>query len=149
MVRKPVILWVYTSLLIFGFPIANIIYYDRLLASGALSPDVDSVAIPMFGGVILTAICAPFVLAITWLCLRHFNVGTKLLAWRVDRPLRSFAATLACVTMAITLIAATITDFSKSLPSYEYILTYYSLLWIPWLLWLRAAVIEQMPRRRN
>lgn len=141
------ILWMYTSLLIFGFPIVNIIYYDRLLASGTMSPDADSVAIPMFGSVILTAFCAPFVVAITWLCLRHFNAGTKLLAWRSDRPVRSFAATLACVTMAITLIAATITDFRKSLPSYEYILTYYSLLWLPWLLWLRAAVIEQMPRR--
>jgi hypothetical protein len=147
--RQPVILWVYTSLLILGFLIANIIYYDRLLASGTLSPDADSVAIPMFDGIMLTVFCAPFVMAITWLCLRHYNAGTKLLAWRVDRPVRSFAATLACMTMAVALIVATINDFRKALPSYEYILTYYSLLWIPWLLWLRAAVIEQMPRRLN
>ena len=147
--RKPVTLWVYTWLLILGFPIANIIYYDRLLASGTLSPDADSVAIPMFGDIVLTVFFTPFVIAITWLCLRNYNAGTKLLAWRVDRPVRSFAATLVCITMAITIIAATITDFRKAMPSYEYILTYYSLIWIPWLLWLRAAVIEQMPRRLN
>ena len=128
-----------------AFPVANIVYLDRLLASGTLRPDGDSVAIPMFGGVILTTICSPFVVAITWLCLRHYNSTGSLFAWRLNRPFRSSAATLACLTFTGTLIAATVADFSKPMPAYEYILTIYSLFWIPWVLWLRAAFIEQMP----
>lgn len=141
-------LWVLTVLMLIGFPALNLIYWPLVLKSGVLSPDADSIAIPMFSGVALTAILTPIVLGTAWACLQRYNSDTKLGALRHDRPIRSALATCLFGGAAILVLAGLAYDLSTSrwsagTPWYEYIWPTFLLLGVYWLLAMRAALIEQ------
>jgi hypothetical protein len=136
-------LWGLTVMLLVGAPVLNIVYWWQVLTSGVLPTDKDAVVPLMVAGVIAAGLVAPFILGLTWVCLRYYNPRTRLLAWREDRPVRSILATLIfggmaavfAVTLAITLI--------EGYPLQEYILVMLLPPGIVWLLAMRAAVIEQ------
>lgn len=136
--------WCLTAFLLLVFPLLNFIYWPEVLRSGVLPPDGDSIAIPMFGSVLATLVVSPFVFAIAWLCLRRFNPETRLWSWRRDRPFRSFAASLLFGAASAAVAAAIFDGVRRSMPWYEYLWPAYFSLWLPWLLALRAAAIEQL-----
>lgn len=143
---RPMPLWVLTVLLLISAPVINITYWWQVLTSGVLSPDKDAVAIPMFAGILVTLIVAPFILGVTWFCLRRYNSRSKLFAWRADRPLRSLFATIifggAAGALALALIYD-LRDMFSNYPWYEFLYTALLPPSIAWLLTMRAALIEQ------
>lgn len=136
-------LWLFTIALLIGAPIVNIVYWLQVLASGTLPHDGDAVAIPMAGGVILTLMLAPLVLGTAWICLRRYDPGTRLAAWRQDRPVRSLLATLVFGGPALVLAAGAVHDLLTPGPWYEHIPVALSVPCIIWLLAMRAAFVEQ------
>jgi hypothetical protein len=126
-----------------GFPALNFIYWPQVLRSGVLPPEGDSIGIPMFGSVFLTLVLSPLVIGIAWLCLRRYNPNTKLATWRRERLYRSIGATLLFGAGAVLLTAAVFDGLRPGLRWYEYLWPAYFALWVPWLLGLRAAAIDQ------
>lgn len=141
-------LWVFTVLMLIGFPALNLIYWSWVLQSGVLPTDADSIGIPIFASFAVTAVLTPIVLGTTWLCLRHYNPDARLTAVRRDHPLRSFLATLVSGGMAIVVVAVAAYDWvlngwNAAIPWYEYLWDVYLLFGVYWLLAMRAALIEQ------
>ena len=143
MPSSPGPLWLSTGLLLAAFPILNFVYWPEVLKSGVLRAESDSIIIPMFGSVILTLMVSPVVLLVAWLCLRRYNPETRIDALRHDRPYRSAAATLAFGGVAAALTIGAVRAAAAVQPWYEYLWPAYVALWVPWLLALRAAWIEQ------
>jgi hypothetical protein len=114
-----------------------------VLRSGSLAPDGDSIGIPLFGSIATAGLAAPFVLGLTWLCLRRYSPATRVLAFRRDRPLRSILATLILGGAAVWLAIECVTGIVVVEPWYEYLWPIYIALVAFWLMALRAAVIEQ------
>ena len=139
--------WILTLGLILGLPVLSFIYWPLVLHSGILSPDADSIAIPMFSDVLAAVVLSPIVIGATWLCLRDYNPEARLMAWRRDRPLRSAAVTAVLGGPAVALAVLLIIDIRPGWPWYEYMWTGYTLLCISWLLTLRAAAIERLDLR--
>ncbi len=144
MPSRPWPLWFLTGLVLLGFPAVNFIYWPQVLRSGVLPSDGDSIAIPMFGSILVCLVLSPLFLGASWLCLRRYNPDTRLTAWRQDRPLRSAFATLFFGSAAAFLAVICISDLSADWPWYEYLWTVYCVVWVPWLLGLRAAIVEQL-----
>jgi DNA-binding transcriptional LysR family regulator len=98
----------------------------------------------MFGSVLATLVVSPVVLGIAWVCMRRYNPPTRLAAWRHDRPYRSAFATLTFATAAALVSAGAIMSVMPDAPCYEYLWSGYLAVWVPWLLALRAAAVEQL-----
>lgn len=142
-------LWVLTLIVLVGLPAMNFVYWPQVLRSGVLPPDGDTIAIPMYGSVVFALEGVPFVIGVAWLCLRGYGPDTRLRAWRRDRPLRSLVATVVFVAPAAWLtIEGLILSLAAAQPGYEHLWSAYYAVVVLWLLTLRAAVIEQEPRRR-
>ena len=137
-------LWCLTGLLIVGFPALNFVYWPLVLRSGALPADGDSIAIPMFTGVVVATVASPFVVGAAWLSLRRYNALTRFASWRSDRPYRSIIATVVFGGAAVWIAADLARGWSRDLPPYEYLWAVYGGLLVLWLLGLRAAFIEQL-----
>ena len=144
MPSRPLLMWVLTGFVLTGFPVVNFIYWPEVLRSGVLPSDGDSIGIPMFGSVFVTLILSPLILGITWLCLRRYNPETRLASWRPDRPYRSVVLTGLSGAGSVFLAAVIFDGLRPGLPWYEYLFEAYFALWLPWLLGLRAAAIEQL-----
>ena len=139
-------LWVLTGLLLGCFPALNFFYWPQVLNSGVLPPDGDSIGIPILGSILLTIIASPIILGVSWFCLRLYNPETRLATIRWDRPIRTIAATIIFGGAAVLCILSAIFDLERAWPWYEYIWTGYALAWVPWLLGVRAALIDQDSR---
>ena len=145
MPSRPAPFWWLTASILLAFPVLNFIYWHQVLQSGALSPDADSIAIPIYEGVLTTIIASPVILALAWLCLRRYNPDTNLWTWRQDRPFRSVGTTILFGGASILITAGVFESFKLPLlPWYEYLWSAYFLGWLPWLLGLRAAAIDQL-----
>jgi hypothetical protein len=136
-------MWLLTGLLPLGFPLVGFIYWPQVLRSGVLPPDADSISIPMFSSVFAGLILSPLVLGVAWLCLRRYDGQARIAVWRNDRPVRSTTITFLFGGAATFLAVLVVADLSRSSPWYEYLWTGYAALWLPWLLGLRAAAIQQ------
>ena len=143
MPRSPGLIWILTGLLLLGFPAVSLIYWPEVLRSGALPPNGDSVAIPMFGSIIVTLALSPFIIGITQLGLKRYNPETRLASWRHDRLYRSILVTVVCGGMAIVIGALTVEGLETALHWYDYLWPAYYALCLLWLLAYRAAVIDQ------
>jgi hypothetical protein len=141
---RPSPFWWLTAFNLLAFPVLNFIYWPQVLRSGALPPDGDSIAIPMFGSVIATLIVSPVILGLAWLCLRRYSPYARLWTWRQDRPIRSIGATILFGGASILVTAGALDSLRLPWPWYEYLWTAYFLTWLPWLLGLRAAAIDQL-----
>ena len=145
MPSRPSPLWWLTAFILMAYPILNFIYWPQVLRSGVLSPDADSIGIPIYESVLTTIIASPVTLTLAWLCLRRYNPDTTLWTWRQDRLLRSVGTTI-LFGGASLVIAASVFDSLKQpfIPRYEHLWTAYFMGWLPWLLGLRAAAIDQL-----
>lgn len=141
-------LWLLTGLLLIGFPVFNFVYWPRVLRSGVLPPEGDSIAIAMFGSFVVALIAAPIVTGAAWLCLRRYNPAGRFAAWRTDRPIRSAAVTTVFGGLAAACGIMLVVNTDARSPWYEYLWTGYGGLWMLWLLGLRAAAVEQLPKNR-
>jgi hypothetical protein len=133
-----------TALVLVGFPAINFIYWPELLRSGAFLPDGDSIAVPMFGGVLATLFLSPLILGISWLCLRRYNPDARLLSWRPDRPFRSAALTVLFGSAAALVTAGILVGLTSARAWFEFLWPSYLAFWLPWLLGLRAAAVDQL-----
>jgi hypothetical protein len=131
-------------MVLIGFPVINFIYWPQILRSGVLPSDGDSIGIPMGMSVITTLLLSPVILGVSWLCLRRYNPKTRLVSWRPDRPYRSFLVSLVCGAAVAFAAVGALEGFGMNLPWYDYLSPAYVALWLPWLLALRAAAIEQL-----
>jgi len=150
MVHKPSMprssfwLWLLTGLLLTGFPAVNFIYWPQVLRSGVLPSDGDRIGIPIFGSVLLALYISPLVLGIAWMCLRRYSPDTRFAAWRQDRPYRSSFASLIFGGGAALALYTAFDGLRADEPWYEFLFSGYFILWVPWLLAMRAALIEQV-----
>ena len=138
-------IWFSAALVVAGYPAIGFVYYPALQRSGALPTDGDSIAIPMFSGVLAALVLLPLVTAATYLCLRGRRDGGTLLAWRKDKPARSFVVTLLFGLPAVLLavfLAALLTDLvAERAPWFDYLWAPYVAVCIVWLLLLRASAL--------
>jgi uncharacterized membrane protein len=129
--------------LIVGLPLFTAVYWPQLAQAGVLPSEIGPPMIAIVESIYAAAILAPFVLTITYLCLRRYNPETRLLSWRRERPIRSIFLTVVFVAAAAELAMLIGLHFSADAPWYEYLWTIYGAAWIAWLLALRAAGVEQ------
>ncbi len=136
----PRVLWPFTALAVLGLPATSLVYFPALLRTGTLPTDGDSIAIPVFGTVLIGVIFLPVALGAVWLSLRHRPASVHLLAWRSDRPLLSAALSVAAGAPALLLLAGFASVARDPWPEP---------LWAPWLalfaawfLLLRAAALS-------
>lgn len=134
-------IWVATAALPLTLPFVSIVYYRRLLLSGALNPNADSIGIPIMGDFMAAFVIAPVVLAVTWACLWRYDGGALLFGWDWNRRGRTIAATVLLGVPALVIVGAVAVGVFASLPWYEYLWDLYFGLWAIWLLLLRAALL--------
>ena len=147
--RRPWPIWILTGLILTGFPAVNFIYWPEVLRSGVLPSDGDSIGIPIFGSILATIVLSPLILGITWWSLRRYNPDTRLASWRQDRPYRSAVTTILCGAGAVLVAGAVADGLRPALPWYEYLWPAYFWLWLPWLIVLRAAAVDQLDHEPN
>lgn len=136
-------LWILTGLLLTFYPVLNFVYWPQVLRSGDLPPDGDSIGIPMYGSILMTIVASPVVLGIAWLCLRRYNPATRFATIRRDRPIRTVAASFVFGGAAVLAVIGIFAELRHAMPWYEYLWAGYAMAWVPWLLGVRAAVIDQ------
>jgi hypothetical protein len=86
--------WVLAACVILGFPATSWVYWPAVGEAGVLSPEADTIIIPMMGSLLLAFVLIPIVSTITWLCVRGNHGAGNLLAWNAIRPIRSTLVTL-------------------------------------------------------
>lgn len=133
--------WTLTGLLLIGGPLVSLCYWLAVLEAGLLPHDKDSISIPLFGSLVLTALIAPVVLGSAWFCLRRYRAGLSLLAWRSDRPWRSLLVTLAWFPAVGLLLLEIVVSLGRPVFWHDYLWPAYLCLWLPWLVGMRAAAI--------
>lgn len=136
-------LWVLSGVVLVALPVLNFLYWPQVLRAGMLPPDGDSIAIPMFGSVLLAVVISPVVLGGAWLCLRHYNDKRHFTAFRRDRLVRSILATIVMGGVAGMLLVDALRAVVVGQPWYEHLWSGYASMVAAWLLMLRASVIEQ------
>lgn len=140
-------IWSLSAFVVLGLPGTSWLYWPAVLEAGVLSPDADSIMIPMFGSAVFAALLLPLVVLITWLCTRRRTNLLDFAAWRGDRPILSVAVT-ACAALpfafGLLLIAEELAEPRG----------WHGLYWLPYtvavLLWLalmRAAALEKQTIR--
>jgi hypothetical protein len=134
-------IWVTMAALPLTLPFVSLFYSRRLLNSGTLNPDADSIAIPIMNDLTAAFLIAPVVLAVTWACLWRYDGGAVLFGWDRDRPWRAVAATVSLGLPALGIAGSVAADIFAALPWYEYSWDGYFSLWAIWLLLLRAALL--------
>lgn len=131
---------------ILGLPATSWIYWPAVSAAGVLSPEADTIIIPMMNSIFLAVILLPVVCIITWLCTRGTNGVAVLLAWDKARPVRSVLVTL-CFTFPFCLgLWALWAEFTAP-PGW------YGLWWLPYtlvsLFWLAAMRGSALSKRNG
>lgn len=85
--------WVLAACVILGLPATSWIYWPAIGEAGVLSPEADTIIIPMMSSIFLAVVLLPIVSVITWLCLRGNDDTGSLLSWDRTRPVRSALVT--------------------------------------------------------
>ena len=110
-----------------------------------LSPNADTIMIPMMGSLVLAVMLLPVVCGTTWFCLRGNHRLINLLAWDRKRPIQSASVTLF---FAIP-FCVVLWSFLEALITPE---GWYDHLWLPhtlvtlvWLALMRGAALTTRP----
>jgi hypothetical protein len=128
-------------------PLASIttsfLYYPLLLQSGLLDPNADSIGIPLAQDFFVATVSVPFIVVLTWACLRNYHGEVELLSWKPTKTIRFWAFTVIAGVFVAALFYNTITDLIS-------IFWWPNIIWIPhslllayWVLILRAAVLSK------
>lgn len=95
------------------------------------------------GAMVVPVLLLPLFLGAGWFLLSRYNSETRLLAWRMDRPVRSALLTLLFGGLAAGLIAFLALNLPQQLRWYDLLLVGHGALTVMFLLQLRAAGICQ------
>ena len=145
MPAKPWPIWAVAWLVLLGFPFVNIIYWPEATRYGIAAADSDAVALWTIGSLFLAPlIMMPVMFFATYIAVKRYHPGS-LLVWRSDRPLRSLLLTLLFGLPAAAVAWALVDGFALDQPWYEWLWVPLDLLAILWMLWVRAAAINQRP----
>ena len=147
MPRSTTPIWILTLGLLIANPLFHDFYWGKVLESGALPHNGDSIGITVFTALLLTMMVSPLVIGITWYCLRRYNSQARIFAWRSDRPFRSITYTLVFGGAAFAiarLLAVDVSDMFKDYQWYEFIFTLRLPPAIVWSMAMRSALIEQI-----
>jgi len=108
-----------------------------------LSPEADTILIPMMSSIFLAVALLPIVCATTWLCLRGNDDAGNLLAWDRDRPVRSALVTL-CFVIPFCFGLSSLVDEFTAPPGWH------GLWWLPytlvalfWLAMMRGSALSK------
>jgi hypothetical protein len=127
---------------IIGFPAVTISYWWLVLKSGMTSG--GGVLELSQGHLGVSLAVTPIVVAVAWASLRRYNPDTSAFAWRTDRRSRSVIATVLFGGAAIVMLTLVLIDIGRNWPSSEYLWLAYAMLWVIWLLSMRAAIVDRL-----
>lgn len=136
------IMWVLSALVVFGLPLTSWVYWPAVLEAGVLSPEADTIIIPMMNSVFLAILLIPLIGLTAWLSTRKSPRAIHLLAWNSDRPVLSAIVTLvfaASLGAGILLIAE---ELMAPWGWYGAWWIPYTLLVVMWLAFVRAAALS-------
>lgn len=112
-----------------------------------LSPDGDTIIIPMMSTIFLAVALSPLVCLTTWLCLRGNYDAGSLLAWDRDRPIRS---TFVSVGFAIPFcfgLSLLVDEFTASSGWHGLWWVPYTLVALFWLALMRGSALSERKGR--
>ena len=98
--RKRWVVATYALAFLASIPIVETLYYQRLLASGVLDTNADSIGIPIGQVIVGTVFFLPFLVGFLVFALRSYQGRVSLLVWDRDRPLRAVFWSVVFVAMA-------------------------------------------------
>lgn len=145
---SPKLIWGLSAMVVLGLPVTSWLYWPAVLGAGVLSPEADSIIIPMFESAVLAALLSPVIAVLTWLCTRRRTSPLDIAAWRRDKPVISgLVTTCAALPFAYGLFLA---EEEIAAPH-----GWYGWAWLPYtavvLLWLalmRAAALQKQTIRQ-
>ena len=140
-------IWSLSALVVLGFPITSWLYWPAVLEAGVLSPDADSIIIPMFESAVLAVLAAPVVGLLTWLCTRRRTSLLDMAAWRSDRPMTSGAVTVCAVLPAFFAVFLIEQEIAAPRGWYGWAWLPYTLTVLLWLAVMRAAALRKQTIR--
>ena len=136
-------IWSLMAGVILGLPLTAFVYFPVLLSTGTLSPDEDSVGIPMFGSILLALLMLPVAIALTYFSIRGSAPSASLTAWRHDRPLLSVAVSVLFLGPAtLVLLLPLAMTLTSATPLIELLWLPYALCCAGWCLALRSAALS-------
>ncbi|HEX8412914.1 MAG TPA: hypothetical protein VF637_03390 [Sphingomicrobium sp.] len=135
--------WLLAACVVLGLPATSWIYWPAVGAAGVLSPEADTIIIPMMSSIFFAVALLPIVCLITWLCLRRNDDAGSLLAWDRVRPIRSVLMTLGfAIPFCFSLLS--LVDGFTAPPGWH------GLMWLPytlavlfWLAVMRGAALSE------
>ena len=137
--------WVLATLVILGLPATSWVYWPAVGKAGVLSPEADTIILPMMNSMLLAVVLLPVVCGITWLCLLGNKDAGSLLAWDSFRPIRSVMVTV-CFAIPFCFGLLSLVDEFNAPPGWH------GLWWLPYtlvtLLWL-AVMRGAVPSKPN
>ncbi|MGN6124363.1 MAG: hypothetical protein ACTHOJ_15585 [Sphingomonas oligoaromativorans] len=140
---SPKAIWGLSAIVVLGLPVTSWLYWPEVLEAGVLSPDADSIIIPMFESAVLAALLSPVVGMLTWLCTRRRTSLLDLTAWRSDRPVMSgFVTACAALPFAFGLFLVE-EEITAPYGWYGWIWLPYTLAILLWLAFMRAAALQK------
>ena len=134
-------IWLYTILLIVGYPVLNGFYTPLVSHSGL--PPLDGEIESSFQSISDALVAGSAAIGALWFCTRRYNPETRLLAWSDERLLRSIIASLLFGAMFLFLLAVLAVQLTAEWRWYNLVWVIYTILWLPWPVCLRAALIDQ------
>ena len=139
-------IWAQTIALIIGYPLVSLIYYPLQVETWTPEQRLqgDTVGIPMFGSLIATVVLSPLIIGSVHLCVRRYSSENRLLAWRPDRPVRSWIATIILGGFSLTIAFVSLLLASEAKYWFDGLWVGYFALWSFMLLQLRSAYVTQI-----
>jgi hypothetical protein len=134
-------IWLYSFLLIVGYPIANGVY--AMLASRSGIAPAEGSLVDTHDALSGLFMACPFVVGAVWFCTRRYNPETRLLSWHRERLFRSIVATFLFVSIVLLAPLALMGEVSDDWRPYDVVWVIYLALCLPWPLALRAALVDQ------
>lgn len=113
-------------------------YYDRLLASGTLPSDGDSISIPIGMNTMGTIFFLPVLNIIIWFATKNYVGSSNLFKWSFEN-LKQWMTNIITILMICFFLLCLYADITYPVPAFEWVL--FDVLWIYFVMNLRAAIL--------
>lgn len=135
--------WVLAACVILGLPATSWVYWPAVGEAGVLSPEADTIIIPMMNSIFLAVVLLPVVCVITWLCLRGKDNAGSLLAWDRTRPIRNALVTLGFAIPFCFGLSLMVVEFTAPPGWHGVWWLPYTLITLFWLAVMRGSVLSK------